>query len=478
MPQRLWFRAPRSRTRAEPHTGPRAGPTFHSPRNQLLTLKIAILGAGVSGMALANYLIEGGISASDITLFEAGAKTGGLCESKTVEGFTYDTSGGHILFSKDTEVMQWMKDHSGGDDAYVRCDRNTMIRFEDKWVHYPFENGLGDLPKEANFDCLKGYVEAWHKRQVDKSEAPADFQSWIEWRFGDGITKHFMQPYNEKIWKRPLKDVTSGWVAGRVPDAPVEDVLRAAVGIRTEGYTHQSIFYYPKKGGFQAITNGFASTLGDRILLNTPVTRLRKTASGWSVNGEDFDCVVNTIAMNLLPDLVEDMPDDVSGAMRGLAYNSITCILLALKREEHPNLSWIYLPQHKQGPANRITYMSNYSPGNAPKGKTSFLCEVTRPGGAPAPDESLVKEVVDGMVTAGLVSRDEILFHDMSSHRFAYIVYDHELDARRKRSIDWCDEVGLNPLGRFGHYDYFNSDQCTIAARAKAQELLAQAEKG
>ena len=56
-----------------------------------------------------------------------------------------------------------------------------------------------------------------------------------------------MDPYNEKIWKRPLEQITSDWVAGRVPDAPVEDVLRAAVGIRTEGYTHQAIFFYPSR---------------------------------------------------------------------------------------------------------------------------------------------------------------------------------------------------------------------------------------
>ena len=75
-----------------------------------------------------------------------------------------------------------------------------------------------------------------------------------------------MDPYNEKIWKRPLEQITSDWVAGRVPDAPIEDVLRAAVGIRTEGYQHQAIFYYPKTGGFQGITDGLARTLaGQRV---------------------------------------------------------------------------------------------------------------------------------------------------------------------------------------------------------------------
>ncbi|HED65340.1 MAG TPA: FAD-dependent oxidoreductase, partial [Planctomycetes bacterium] len=272
-------------------------------------MNIAILGAGVSGLVLARRLIERGLSPDDLTLFEAGPVAGGLCRSKEVDGFTYDVSGGHILFSKDAPTMQWLKDCAGGDEAFVERNRNTKIRFDDRWVHYPFENGLGDLPDGPKFDCLKGYVEAWHAREIEAreghSKAPHDFASWIRWRFGDGIAEHFMDPYNEKIWKRPLSEITSGWVAGRVPDAPIDDVLRAAIGIRTEGYTHQAVFYYPKRGGFQAITDGLASTLTDRIRLNTRVEHVVRSGETWKVNGEDFDRVVNTIAMNELPSIVE-----------------------------------------------------------------------------------------------------------------------------------------------------------------------------
>jgi phytoene dehydrogenase-like protein len=123
-------------------------------------LKTAILGAGVSGLSLARFLIEGGLDPASVHLFEADRVVGGLCRSKTVDGFTFDVAGGHILYSKDAPAMQWMKDCAGGDQAFVKRDRHTRIRFEDRWVNYPFENGLGDLPPQANFDCLRGYVEA------------------------------------------------------------------------------------------------------------------------------------------------------------------------------------------------------------------------------------------------------------------------------------------------------------------------------
>lgn len=441
-------------------------------------MKIAILGAGVSGLALARFLVEGGFDRGSLVLFEAGAEIGGLCASKTLEGFTYDVTGGHILYSKDTAAMAWMKACAGGEAAFVEQERHTKIRFGDRWVHYPFENGLGDLPQQANFDCLKGYIDAWHRRQVERSPAPTQFGAWVRWRFGDGIAKHFMDPYNAKVWKREPDFLSSDWVAGRVPDAPVDDVLRAAIGIRTEGYTHQSVFYYPRKGGFQAITDGIGSTLLDRVRLKTPVRELRRKGEGWLVNGEEFDRVVSTLALTDLPKLVPEMPRDAAHAMATLEYNSITCLLVALARPEHPKLSWIYLPHAEQGPTNRVTYMSNYAPGMAPAGRTSLLCEVTHPGGTPYPGPELEREVLAGLETAGLIRRDEVLFTDRTSTRHAYVVFDSQYHARRNAALGWMDSVGLVPLGRFGRFEYDNSDQCVIKARALATKLAAGAKRG
>lgn len=464
-------------------SGPEIGPErpdspSPSPPSAPLDLKIAILGAGVTGLSLARFLVEGGVDLESISLFEAGPVVGGLCRSKTVDGFTYDVAGGHILYSKDAGIMQWMKDCAGGDQAFVQKDRNTRIRFEDKWVQYPFENGLGDLPAQANFECMRGYVHAWHERQMNGSAAPADFKGWIRWRFGDGIAEHFMDPYNEKIWKRDLADITSDWVAGRVPDAPVDDVLKASVGIRTEGYTHQAIFFYPKSGGFQGITDGIGSTLASRVRLNTRVEKVVRSGSSWNVDGEEFDLIVCTLSLTDVPDIVEGVPADVADAMKKLQYNGLISFLIALDRPEHPDLSWIYLPHPKQGPANRITYMSNYSPGNAPEGKTSLMAEITWPGGTPYPGAEIEEEVLAGMEHAGLLRRSEVLFTDRADIRQAYVVYDHGFAQRRQAALDWMEARGLHPIGRFGRFDYDNSDQCVIKSRALADQLLAKVERG
>lgn len=441
-------------------------------------MKIAILGAGVSGLSLARFLVEGGHKPEDLRIYESAPVAGGLCRSKTVDGFTYDVSGGHILYSKDKPALDWIVAQTGGLDAFTTVERRTRIRYGQRWVNYPFENGLGDLPPEATFECLRGYVAAWHDRAARGTSAPADFGAWVRWRFGDGIAQHFMDPYNAKVWKRALNELTSDWVAGRVPDAPVDDVLRSAVGIRTEGYTHQSLFHYPKHGGFQAITDALHAKLADRVVLGHRVSGVEKRGSQLHVDGEAHDIVVSTLSLTDMPSIAAGMPAPVAAACRELEYNGIVCILVALDRARHPELSWIYLPHDAQGPTNRVTYMSNYSPHLAPAGKSSFLCEVTVRGGVQFPGAQLEHDVVEGLVHAGLVRRDEVLFTDRSEIRQAYVVFDHGYASRRKTALEWLEGQGIVQLGRFGRFEYDNSDQCVIKSRALAARLLERARKG
>ena len=62
-----------------------------------------------------------------------------------------------------------------------------------------------------------------------------------------------MVPYNEKIWNYKTEDMSLHWVDGRIPRPPVEDIIKSAIGIETEGYTHQSVFNYPIHGGIEAM---------------------------------------------------------------------------------------------------------------------------------------------------------------------------------------------------------------------------------
>lgn len=401
----------------------------------------------------------------DVVVFEAGRQIGGLCQSRIVDGYVFDQAGGHILFTRDERISRFWDELFADEPAHVSERRTRILHDNDHWVSYPFENALGELPLEHNIECTEGVLRAHLARQAGTPE-PEDFESWIRWKMGAGITQHFMKPYNQKIWKTDLATMGTSWIAGRVPDAPLEDILRASFGSTTEGYTHQSVFRYPMRGGFADMHERIARPVRDRIVLEHRVQSIeRASGEGWLVDGERFDKVVSTIPLHVLPDVMACMDDDAAAAARGLRFRGVASYLVGLDHDDIPDFSWVYLPHAKQGPANRITYLSNYSPNNAPTGKASIMAEVTYAGTPPPIDKAGRRDLAASLAGAGLLDESRVAVTDAHLNPVAYILYDIGFEAKRERVVSWCDaQPGFHVVGRFGRYEYHNSDQCLARA--------------
>jgi protoporphyrinogen oxidase len=423
-------------------------------------VRVAVLGGGISGLSTALFLERRGFG---VDVLEAAPAWGGLCASETVDGFVADKAGGHIIYSTDREVLAFILGMLGEGGA-VESARETRIFHHGHWVTYPFENGLADLPKEHAFECLKGYVEASFARRNGAAE-PEDFHAWCAWRFGEGISRHFMWPYNEKIWNVDLRRMGTAWVRGRVPDAPIDDVLRSAIGIRTTGYGHQARFWYPRTGGFQTIVDKIRAALQTtRVRLATPCRTLEKTAAGWKVDGEAYDRVVSTIPLHELAQVLGGIPPAVREAFEGLRYTSLLTVFLALRHDRVPKLSWVYFPHAENGPQNRITFLSNYSPGNAPPGTSSVMAEVTYLGELPGTRESVTRDVIAGLDRCGILKPEDVSFTKTYDNRYAYILYERGMEEKLEAVRGWLARIGLPVVGRFGNYNYYNSDRCVRAA--------------
>jgi protoporphyrinogen oxidase len=437
-------------------------------------VKIAILGGGISGVALARMLAADG---HDVHVLEKGERPGGLCKSRKYGDFTFDEAGGHIVFSKDKPVLDWQLARCGGEDGTVRTVRNTKIRWHDRWVPYPFENGVGHLTKEAIVDCVAGYVESYAARKAG-APCPENFRDWIDWRMGKGFARHFMVPYNEKIWKCDLSQMASSWVAGRVPEAPIEDILKSAIGIDTEGYTHQSVFWFPKHGGFEAMVKGAVHGGGFRLTCGTAVERVERKGDGYAVNGEAFDLVVNTVPLPQIERAIDGIPDAIRADIRALKPISLVNLMIGVKLDEPlPPLSWIYLPFPEQGPTNRVTYFSNYSPHNAPAGHGSFLAEVTHRGEL-RPDRAWADDVVQKLGKAGILRPEHVVLNEWCNNEYAYIDQDLHFAERIGRVRTWFDQSGYITFGRFGRYEYHNSDQCVRRAMQVHEHIRSIAASG
>jgi protoporphyrinogen oxidase len=424
-------------------------------------MRTGVLGGGLTGLAVASALPESEV-------LEKADRPGGLCRSITEEGFTFDYCGSHVLFSRDTEILGFVERTLG--ENLVRTRRNTKIYYKGRLVKYPFENGLRDLPLEDNYACLQGFLEAYIAREAGRAVAPRNFEEWMYFKFGPGISEMYLIPYNQKIWKTEPRDMSLEWVDGRVPDPPLEDILKASLGIDTEGYVHQLHFIYPREGGIESLPKAIADSCPS-IVTDWEVTGVRKEGDAFVVtNGSEervYDRLVSTIPLPLLVRLLEGTPPEVLEAASKLRVNSVVTVMLGVDRPEINDLSWLYFPRWEEGLFNRVSFPSNYSDLNAPPGTSSVLAEITCRHGDDVwtmEDEDLVDHVVTKLDDHGLVSRGEVVFSKVARVPRAYVVFTLGFPRNAQIVRDYVEGQGIRLCGRQGELRYINTDACLRSA--------------
>ena len=424
-------------------------------------MKTAILGGGLSGLTLARLLQEQG---EEVVVLEAEMGYGGLCQSKTDQGFTFDTGGSHIIFSRDEEVLAFMRRMIAGNEQ--RNNRTTKIFFKQRFVKYPFENGLSDLPQEDRFFCINGFIKTLIAVGKGEIPAPVNFREWIYYTFGNGIAECYMIPYNEKIWKYPTEKMSLHWVDGRIPRPPVEDIIKSAIGIDTEGYTHQAVFSYPLDGGIKALVRAIARPIEPCINTGFRVTSITKSRKVWQIsNGDERiqadQCICTMPVQHLFPCL-DDVPSDVKNAADALKYNSLVCVNIGITGPV-PGISWLYAPDPAVGRTNRISFPSGYSRHVAPDGCSAILAEITHQSGddvADKTDDELISEVVDMLQRMQILQKDQIVYSSVVRQPFAYVVYDLDYQKNIATVKKYCKEIDIPLVGRFAQFEYLNMDGC------------------
>ncbi|HIH26702.1 MAG TPA: NAD(P)-binding protein [Methanoregulaceae archaeon] len=424
-------------------------------------VKTAILGGGLSGLTLAHILAGRG---EDVLVLEAEEAIGGLCRSRTGDGFCFDTGGSHIIFSRDSEVLGFMLSVLGENRAERK--RNTKIFYKDRFVKYPFENGLSGLPREDLYLCLSEYIKTLIAAEKGELPPVVSFRDWIYTTFGAGIAECYLMPYNRKIWNYPPEQMSAHWVEGRVPRPPVEDIIRSAIGIETEGYTHQAVFSYPLHGGIEALVRAIAEPVMDRVTCGFGASRIRRTPGGWEITDGTRTVragkLISTIPLqNLLPAL-DGVPAAVREALGALRYNSVCSVFIGV-RGEVPPISWLYVPMPETGLFNRVSFPSNFSTAVAPEGCSSVLAEITYNDGDPVTgmkDDEIIGHVISSLESMGLIRKDAVVSSGIARHRFAYVVYDLDYLKNIRTVRDYCREIGIDLVGRFAQFEYLNMDGC------------------
>jgi len=300
----------------------------------------------------------------------------------------------------------------------------------------------------------------------------SEMQPSIEFTIAD----KYLIPYNEKIWRMKPEEMGTEWVS-RVPDPPLEDVVKSSLGIDTEGYLHQLEFFYPLKGGIQCLTDSLAQKCST-IEPNFEVRQISRNRDGFQISGNgksyDLETVISTIPLPELTRVLDETPTDIVKAAGDLRFNSLVTVMLGIDRPEVNDLSWVYFPRGEDGRFYRTSFPSNYSPEVSPSGKSSMMAEIACSEGDETwkmPDGELIDSVETSLRKNGILAKDSVQFSRVSRTKYAYVVYDlgHQLKVSKVRKF--LIESGIELCGRFGQFEYLNMDACVRSARELASRL-------
>ena len=421
-----------------------------------------MLGGGVSGLSLVANLTK------SAEVLEKDAICGGLCSSVVEDGFTFDAAGPHILFSKNKEVLDYMVGVLG--DNVDKKRRENKIWFKGHLVKYPFENGLSDLPKEDCYECIRDYLKnPWTKE-------PENLAEWSYATFGASISDKYFIPYNRKIWNYDPAKISLQWVS-RIPKPPMEDVLKSAVGISTEGYLHQLYFYYPKVGGYQSLVKNFATLAGDKVKNNETITRVAKTKDGWDVETKSgvrkYKTLVSTLPIHDLLRVWDGAPKEAFEVLKRLRYNSLINVLIGAKEKKVLPYTAVYLPA-TDIVFHRVSFPKQFSEQNVPPGHLAFMAEITANEGDGVwelSDDAVFEKVVLGLEKIEFVKREDITYRKVVRFKYGYPVYDVDYFDNSKKLRALVEAEGIRLLGRFAQFEYINSDVCVERALALAKNL-------
>jgi protoporphyrinogen oxidase len=313
-------------------------------------MKIAIIGAGFSGMAAAYDLSRAGHT---VTIFEAAEAVGGLASGFKEPGWEWSVEKFyHHWFASDKHMLGLIKE-LGWEDKVVFPRPLTVMYHEGKF--YPFDSiakalafpGLGFGFNKIRFGLVGVFLRLTNNwRALEKYTVDEWMRKWA----GKKVYKMMWEPLViGKFGERYYKQVTMAWMWAR---------LKA----RT---TRLGTF----EGGFQRFADMFADRLqemGVEIRLQTPVTSIERAEGSGLVTvrstlTEAYDEALVTLSPEAMSRLVPSLPDEYLRGLREMKSMGAVVLTVALKHQlSEEGFYWYNLPKSAGYPFLALVEHTNY----------------------------------------------------------------------------------------------------------------------
>lgn len=434
----------------------------------MIRTDVLILGAGLAGLSTAYHLERRGRRGRYV-LIEKEARIGGVAGSRKVDGFTFDFTG-HLLHLHNPYGKRLILDLLKNNVRQL--DRKAWIYSHKTFTRYPFQANTYGLPEHVIAECVAGFAKNLY---FPRPISPGDtFLERCQRVFGSGISRHFMHPYNLKLWGRQINNLGSDWHDRYIPRPTIDEVLYGALHAQKKFFGYNARFRYPKRGGSQALPDALAARVG-AIYRNSPVSAVHledKTAVIDGIGEIRYEQLVNTLPLPAFLDLCGRLSPEVRRARTRLIWRDVLNLNIGVKRANISEKHWIYFPEARF-PFYRAGFANNFSKSLAPEGCSSMYIETSRSPGQKADYARLERQCLGGLRSAGILKKsDKIAARQWNRIPYAYVIYDKHRASSVESIFRFLDRRGVRSIGRWGGWHYSFMEESILEGKGCAEQLL------
>lgn len=413
--------------------------------------RVVVIGAGPAGLAFAAGY------AGEAVVLESEAKIGGLCQSMEIDGAVFDL-GGHTFHTPHNEVLEFVESCMG-EPLYAQT-RDARIHFGDQLIPYPFQQNFRRIADPTVVEaCEQGLHDA---NATESEQSPSNLEEFFQARYGEGICKHFLLPYNRKLWGCDLSAIECEWTKERVAAPRGQKEAFSESGGARKPLQADTKVRYPRKGGFEEIFKAIARRVDDirlnsRVVAIDPAAQILETTSGETY---EWDRIVSTMPIDRLAKTVWSLPEEVRSLAGELEYLSLHLSLLITKQPLRNVPQRIYIHDNDVF-THKIAFNHTSSPTLQARQRHAIMGEASFSRHKSLDHHSVEKNLVSFLSRQGIVRGTEDI-HDIHHVKieYGYPVQTIGTRATENALTRHLEPLGIYSIGRFGQWKYVNSDAC------------------
>ncbi len=309
--------------------------------------RVAIIGAGISGLSAAYYLERERRAGADLqwTLYEAGDRLGGVMRTDHVEGFLVEAGPDSFLTEKPA-AAQLCQDLGIADQLIGSNDelRKTFIVLRDRLIAIP--DGLMFMVPTKIWPILTTplfslgsklrMAREWFQRETAaEDESVATF---VSRHFGEEMVERLAEPLLAGVYGGEADQLSVRAVLPRFAEMERNhgSLSRAMLAARREGkmrHTPRPLFT-SLRDGMQQLVDAIGATLDAAVVQKkSPIAKVARSGTNWRVSRgrnavAEFDAVILAVPAYHAAKLLRESSQELAEQLARIRYSSSVTVAL------------------------------------------------------------------------------------------------------------------------------------------------------